>query len=359
LRTAAGIAILVVLAACNLQNSPAPTPTPTSDAHSQAGDLRTQLDLLLSEQVMIVAKESAAAVNHSDEYAAYASLLSLNAADLSGLVARAFGNTAGTRFMNVWSAQNGFLVDYAIGVVTHNDDKAKTAMSNLSSTFTPQFTQLITTLSHLPSDPTGQLIVEQVSDDKAFIDDVFAGGFKAYYADLHRAYAHTSRLGDLLAEQIAVEFPDRFPGNPSDASVDARVTLNLDLQEHSYLATMATDATVSGRNAEKAESLQALTSNNDAMRSVVEDNRFSLAWAQEVGWLSTYALTGDPAFQKSLDETFVSELALASKASPSVISHHENAIIRVVDDQRSKAPTLAEDDRGAATSMQPIADSVH
>lgn len=320
--------------------------------------MRTRMDLLLSEQVMIVAKESAAAVNHSDEYTAYASLLSLNASDLSGLVARAFGNTTGVQFANAWSGQNGFLVDYAIGVVTHNDDKAKAAMSNLNTTFTPQFTQLIAGMSHLPSDPTSQLIVEQVSDDKAVIDDVFAGGFKAYYADLHRAYAHTSRLGDLLAEQIAVDFPDRFPGDPTDPSVDARVTLNLDLQERSYLATMLTDATISSRTAEKAEAFQALTSNSDAMRSVVEDNRFSLTWAQEAGWLSTYALTGDPAFQKSLDETFVSELAAVSKASRSVISHHENAIIRVVDDQRSKAPTIADDDRAAATSMQPIADSV-
>lgn len=350
--------VLVALTACTIQNTPPPSPIPTSQAQSQAADMRTRMDLLLSEQVMIIAKESAAAVNHSDEYTAYASLLGINAADLSRLVARAFGNTAGVQFMNVWSVQNAFLVDYAIGVVTHNDDRAKAAMNNLSSTFTPQFTQLISTTSHLPIDPTSQLIVEQVSDDKAFIDDVFAGNFKAYYADLHRAYAHTSRLGDLLAEQIAVDFPDRFPGNPADASVDARVTLNLDLQEHSYLSTMATDATVGSRTAEKSEAFLALTSNDDAMRSVVEDNRFSLAWAKEVGSLSVYALNGDPASAKSLTDTFVSELALASKASPSVISHHETAIIRVVDDQRSKAATIADDDRAAATSMQPIGDSV-
>jgi hypothetical protein len=350
--------VLVTLTACTIQNSPMPSPSPTSPAQSQAADVRTRMDLLLGEQVMIVAKESAAAVNHSDEYTAYASLLGFNAADLSGLVARGFGNTAGVQFMSVWSAQNGFLVDYTIGVVTHNDDKAKAAMNELTSTFTPQFTQLIATTSHLAGDPIRQLIVEQVSEDKAFIDDVFAGNFKAYYADLHRAYAHTSRLGDLLAEQIAIDFPDRFPGDPTDPSVDTRVTLNLDLQEHSYLATMATDATVSGRTAEKAEALLALMSNNDAMRSVVEDGRFSLAWAKEVGSLSTYALNGDPASAKSLTDTFASELALASKASPSVISQHESAIIRVVDDQRSKAPTLAGDDRAAATSMQPIADSV-
>jgi hypothetical protein len=54
----------------------------------------------------------------------------------------------------------------------------------------------------------------------------------------------------------------------------------------------------------------------------------------------------------------VSELAVVSNAKAIFISHHENAIIKVVDDQRAKAPTLGDDDRAAATSMQPIADSV-
>jgi hypothetical protein len=320
--------------------------------------MRTRMDLLLGEQVMIIAKESAAAVNHSDEYTAYASLLSFNAADLTVLVARAFGNTSGVQFMNAWSAQNGFLVDYAIGVVTHNDDKAKAAMSNLNSTFTPQFTQLISTMSHLPSDPTSQVIVEQVSDDKAFIDDVFAGDFKAYYADLHRAYAHISRLGDLLAEQIAVDFPDKFPGNPADPSVDARVTLNLDLQEHSYLATMATDAALNHRDTERTIALQTLSYDTDSLSAVVEDSRFALAWRQEISSLQSYALNQDPSARAALTDSVVSQLASVSRVAPNVIADHENAIIKVVDDQRSSAPTLAVDDRAAATSMQPIADSI-
>jgi hypothetical protein len=50
-------------------------------------------------------------------------------------------------------------------------------------------------------------------------------------------------------------------------------------------------------------------------------------------------------------------LAAVTKAKRSLLVHHEAAIINVVDDQRAKAPTLANDDRAAATSMQPIADS--
>ena len=62
--------------ACDISPSPAPSPSPS--APTQAADLRTQLDLLLTEHVVIVAKESAAAINHSAEYAGYTALLATN-----------------------------------------------------------------------------------------------------------------------------------------------------------------------------------------------------------------------------------------------------------------------------------------
>ena len=84
---------------------------------------------------MIVAKESAAAVNHSDQYSSYTALLTTNSNDLTNLLGRAFGNTAATQLAQAWSIQNGYLVDYAIGVVTHNDAKANGAMSGLVNGF--------------------------------------------------------------------------------------------------------------------------------------------------------------------------------------------------------------------------------
>ncbi len=350
--------IAVVLVACSGQNVASPSPSPTSPAHSQAADLRTRIDLLLSEHVMIVAKESASAVNHSDDYPAYASLLSLNASDLADLVARAFGNTAGTQFAKAWNLQNGYLVDYAIGVVTHYDDKAKGASTGLTTTFTPQFSQTVSTISKVARDLVTELVATQVLEDISFIDDVFAGKFSAYYADLHRAYEHTSRLGDLLSEQIAVDFPDKFPGDSTDASVDARVKLNLDLQEHSYLATMATDATINHRDAERTIALNALNANVDALRAVVEDSRFALVWAGEITTLQEYALTADSGSRATLTGAFPTQLAEVVRVKTDLVLHHEDEVIQAVDDQRSKAAAIANDDRAAATSMQPIADSI-
>lgn len=357
MRLVATLLLAAALAACNLQTTPQPSPSPTSPAQSQAADLRTHLDLLFAEQVMIVAKESAAAVNHSDEYSAYTSLLATNSADLVALIARAYGNTVGVQFAQAWNQQNGFLVDYAIGVVTHNDDKAKTASTSLTTIFVPQFSQLVSGFSGLPKSVITELASTQVLEDVAIIDAVFAGDLQSYYTNLHRAYAQTSRLGDALGEQIPTQFPDKFPGDASAPAVDSRVKLNLDLQEHSYLLTMATDATVNNRETERAVALSAASANNDAMRSVVEDTRFSLAWSLETGALLNYAVRQDPGSKQILTGNVVVQLAGVTQTKSDLIAAHENANIKVVDDQRANAKSIAADDRAAATSMEPIADS--
>ena len=51
---------------------------------SKAADLRVRLDLLLGEHVIVIAKDSlAATANRADEYAGYATLLTVNGNDLT------------------------------------------------------------------------------------------------------------------------------------------------------------------------------------------------------------------------------------------------------------------------------------
>ena len=362
MRLAAVGVVGIVLLACSNETAPNPSPSPTRQ--SQAADLRTHLDLLLGEQVMIVAKETAAAVNHSDQYMSYTALLSTNAADLSGLMGRAFGNTTAAQFANVWSAQNGYLVDYAIGVVTHNDSKAKDAMTGLTGKFVPQFAQLITDSSRLPTDPVTQLTTQQVLENKALIDDLSAQKYSAFYKDLHTAYAQSFRLGDALATQIAASFPDKFPGDPSSRIVDARVSLNTLLQEHSYLATMATDSVVASRTAEKTAANDALASNADMLGTVFAATfgnsaatQFDAVWKGRNTALVAYA-SGDAAAGRGLTDSFPGEFASLAHVSKSQVTSQMSATIKVIDDQRAKSSlTIAGDDRAAASSMQPIADS--
>ena len=346
--------VALVFMACS------PSSNQIAIAQSQAADFRTQLDLLLGEHVLIVAKESDAAVNQSDEYSGYTALLTINTDDLTSLMRRAFGSTTAVQFSKVWALQNGYLVEYAIGVVTHNQDRADSAMTHLNGDFAPQIAQLLGSVTQLPVDQITELMKNQLTAIKGMIDDEFALKYAVVYAELHTAYTMATGFGDLLAQRIAQKFPDKFPGDPSLKAVALHVLLNELLQEHAYLATMATDAAINGRDAEKVQAMAALSTNANSLASMVNESNsdFKEVWTSRIAAIEAYA-QGDATSKKTLTTTFVSQFSSLTKISASVVTDQANATIKVIDDQRGKSlQSLAGDDRAAATAMQPIADAL-
>jgi hypothetical protein len=325
--------------------------------------LRAHLSLLFGENIFIVAKASEAAVDHAGEYTSYANLLATNTRDLTTLMGRAFGNTIATQFSQAWTAQNGHLADYTIGVVTHDQDKANVAISSLFNQSLPQVAQLITAATRLPLNQITESLRNQLTVTKQLIDAELSAQaaltYSVTYGQLHSAYTIASGLGNTLALRISQQFPDKFPGDPSAGAVTLRASLNNALQECAYLATMATDAAVNGRNAEVAQALSSITSTTDLMDMELKYPRLKSTWALEVSSIESYAATGDPAAKKALTETFVSQLSSITATPASVISDQVSATIRVIEDQRTGALTLlAGDDRAAASAMQPLADSL-
>jgi hypothetical protein len=343
--------------------SPPPSATPGA---SKAADLRTKLDLLLGEHVMVIAKQATAAVNKTDEHAPYTTLLNTNANALADLVRSAYGNTAANQFEKSWGIQNGYLVDYTIGLVAHNDAKSNGAKSGLANGFVPEFTALIAAMTQIPIEQIKQLEVKQVTAIQAVIDDAAAQSYPKMYVDLRAAYAIASNVGDLLAIKTIGLFPDKFPGDPSVKQVAARVSLNFLLQEHSYLATMTTDAAAAKRTNEQAGAAAALGTNADALGKVFTDlsgagagTQIAQLWGARNSDLIAYATSGEIAARQGLIDKFVIRFyALAPTASESV-REQMLATIKVIDDQRGKTfAQVAADDRTAAASMQAIADRI-
>ena len=313
---------------------------------------------------MIVAKQAVAAANHTDDYTSYTGLLATNTSELTELWRRAFGNTTATRLATSWDTQNAYLVDYTIGVVTHDAARSKTALGNLTQKFVPEFAQLVTDASHLPLDPVALLLTQQALENKAFIDDYGTPNYAQFYTDLRRAYAQTSRFGDALSVEIAHRFPDKFPGDPELRAVNVRVSANLLLHEHSYLATMATSAVSGGRNPEGTAAQAALHDSAVAASAVIASTvgiaaaEIANQWEVEHDSLLRYA-RGDAAARSVLTNNFVNDLASRAHMSKALVLDHVNATLKVIDDQRAKNyAALANDDRAAATSTQPIADAV-
>jgi hypothetical protein len=337
---------VVALVACA---GPVPSAPNPASSH-QAADLRVRLSLLFGEDILIIAKESEAAVNHSDEYSGYLGLLSTNANDLRNVIGLAFGNTAADDFYARWSLHNVSAVEYAIGVVTHNQDRALQAKTNLGQSGAG-LADFFTSQLHLNRGTLTEQFNLQSDTIERFIDDASGQNYRVMYLELHAANAEAAGMGDILGPLIAKQFPDKFPGDASNHLVELRAIINQLLQERSYLVTMATDARVNGRDAEWQGAAQTLDANAVAI------GRYKDAWAQQVAAAATYA--SDPSASAGLTQAFVTQLSTAADIPWNVVAHQADATARVIDDQRSQSlRTLPGDDRAAATAMQPLADAI-
>jgi hypothetical protein len=348
-------------------------------ADSKAADLRARLDLLLGEHVIVIAKDSlAATANRADEYAGYATLLTINGNDLSAVMNSAFGASAAARFDQIWATQNTYFVDYTIGIASHDSGKSDGAASGLVNGFVPAFAKFMNSMTSIPLDPITQLTTEQVLEIKAIIDDQAALNNAKMFVDLHRAYAQATRVGDALAPAIANKFPDKFPGDPAAKAVDFRVSLDSLLQEHSYLATMTTSAATGGRSTEQAAALTAVAANADSLGTLFSSmfgattgTRFDQVWGARDAELVVYAGNGDDATRlaalNSLTDSFVTQFLslvrdstdLSGAEITTAVQSQVTDTIKVIDDQRSKATrVVAADDHTAAAATNPISDLI-
>jgi len=357
---------------------PAPSPVVGNAVDSKAADLRVRLDALLGEHVMVIAKQSlAAAANRADEYRGYATLLIGNGNDIGDVMASAFGASAAAQFDPIWAAQNNYFVAYTVGIVSHDAARSNGAESSLVNSYVPQFAHFMSSMTSIPLDPITQLATEQVLETKAIIDDDAALNNARMFADLRRAYAQASRIGDALASAIATKFSDKFPGDPSSKAVGFRATLDALLEEHSYLATMTTSAAAAGRSTEEAAALTALAANADVLGTVFSQafgaaigTRFDQAWGARDAEVVVYASGTDAAARQaaagSLMNEFVQQFSsllrdavdISDAAIDYPVQSQVTDMIRVIDEQRSRSAQVAADDHTAAAATYPIGDVI-
>jgi len=126
------------------------------------------------------------------------------------MIGAAFGSAAKDSFNKIWSAHNGFFVDYTTGVATKDQAKMDKAVSDLTTMYLPQFADFLAGATGLPNDALTALIKEHVLTTKAVVD---AQGTKDYTAAAkadQTAGRHMEMIGDPLAKAIVAKVPDKF-----------------------------------------------------------------------------------------------------------------------------------------------------
>jgi hypothetical protein len=381
------VAGVFALAACGgtssssgSSSSSSPSAAAAVSTDSKAADLRTKFNLLLGEHLILASKATGAALGgRTAEFQAYGGLLNTNGTDIGDMVGAAYGADAKNQFNSIWSAHNGFFVDYTTGVAKKDKAMQDKAVADLTGTYIPQFSKFIAGATGLPEATVADLTKTHVLTTKDIVDKQAAKDYVGEAAAVRKAYAHMEMIGDPVSEAIAAKKADLFPGDAKNEGVDARVKINLLLQEHLLLATDATGAALGGRTDEFKAYGDALNTNGtdigDVIGSVYGDagkNKFNSIWSAHNGFFVDYT-TGVAKKDKAMQDKAVTDLTgtyipqfsefiaaatgLPQAAVADLTKTHVLTTKDVVDAQGAKDfAGAAQKDRAASQHMEMIGD---
>lgn len=178
---------------------------------SMAADLRSGLNLLLAEHVVLATNATGAALGGRDaEFKAAATALDANSVDLSKAVGSVYGANAETAFLALWRTHIGFAVDYTTGVATKDKAKQDKSVADLLGYATSFGGFLNSASPSLPKDAVADLVKTHIITLKEVIDAQAANDPARAMTGLRKAYGHMRFICDPLAEAIVKQFPDKF-----------------------------------------------------------------------------------------------------------------------------------------------------
>lgn len=354
---------------------------PLVTSQTPALDLRTTLTNLLGEHVLLASAATGSALDgRTDDFNAAASALDDNSVALSEAVASVYGEEAGNAFLGLWRTHINFFVSYTNGVATDDEATKQQALTNLEG-YGDDFAAFLSGANPEYIDPEAikEALAHHVDTVIMVIDAQGAGDQQLAYTGLRHAYDHMSVTGLVLSDAIVQQFPNRFEGQADTPAGDLRITLNTLLAEHTFLAAMATDSALGGRDAEFEAAVNTLDANTldlgSAIGSVYGDEAeeaFVPLWRSHIGFFVDYT-TGVATVDVAMKDQAIDDLlgyradfiAFLSGANPAltedvltpILTPHVGTLTAVIDAQGANdAMTAYTALREAYAHMQQIAD---
>jgi hypothetical protein len=267
-------------------------------AAMSAADVRTTLNALLGEHILLAASATGAALaGREAQFKAVADALDANAVDISQAIGLVYGPHAEQAFLPLWRKHIGFAVDYTVGVARKDQVMQEKAVADLVQ-YTEDFGAFLNAANpHLSTQVVAELVKTHVLTLKEVIDAQAAGDQPQAFAATRHAYAHMQMLADPLAAAIAKQFPTRFSGQSDSPAVSLRIALNNALAEHVYLGARATGAALGARQPEFQAAAAALDGNSvdiaKAIGSVYgpgAEAAFLPLWRKHIGFVVDYTI---------------------------------------------------------------------
>jgi hypothetical protein len=293
---AATMTLAVLGGACGggKQEAAPPPPTETTTApiptgpDTVAAKLRSSLDGVLEEHVVLVAASTNASVGgRNDEFGFASGAVDGNSEALTTMIGTIFGSQAGSTFSPLWEKHIQGFFNYAQG--------QQQALGDLLA-FPKAFGALVNSaLPDLPADAMADLVKTHVLSVKDVIDAQRAHDQSRAYTNLRTATAQVSTIAEALAAATAAKFPEKVNGNPKSPAATLQSTLNTGLREHVYLLAATTGAALAGRQDEFNGARAALDANSSALAATIASvygpeagKAFDPLWRRHIGFFLDY-----------------------------------------------------------------------
>ncbi|MES5810785.1 hypothetical protein ABKP99_01190 [Mammaliicoccus sciuri] len=109
---------------------------------SKAVELRSNLDMLLSEHAYLATDTMRKGAEGSKDFDASVKSLNMNTKDLSKAIGDVYGQEAGKEFEKMWAEHIGYFVDYVNATNNHDENARQEALKNLDN-YREHFSQFL------------------------------------------------------------------------------------------------------------------------------------------------------------------------------------------------------------------------
>ena len=263
---------------------------------SKAVELRSSLDMLLSEHAYLAADTMRKGAEGSKDFDESVKSLNMNTKELSKAIGDVYGKDAGMEFEKMWSEHIGYFVDY-VNATNNNDEKGRQEALNNLDNYRDTFSQFMATATDEKLEAKGlsdglQMHVNQlVSAFDASVNGDYDKAYKYERESIHHMYMVSKGLSDAITKQ----FPEDYHHTSATTkAADLRSDLNYLMSEHAALAADAMQNGYDGSENYKA-SVKALEMNTKDLSKAIEDAygkdagmEFEKMWSEHIGYFVDY-----------------------------------------------------------------------
>ena len=178
---------------------------------SKAVELRSNLDMLLSEHAYLAADTMRKGAEGSKDFDESVKSLNMNTKELSKAIGDVYGKDAGMEFEKMWSEHIGYFVDY-VNATNNNDEKGRQEALNNLDNYRDTFSQFMATATDEKLEAKGlsdglQMHVNQlVSAFDASVNGDYDKAYKYERESIHHMYMVSKGLSDAITKQFPEDY---------------------------------------------------------------------------------------------------------------------------------------------------------